>query len=187
MSKVEPLLLAEMDERTRALLEVTASMSDRAEPLNVFGTLAHHPKLLAAWLPFGGRLLLGGQLDRSLTELLILRTAWNTRSDYEWGQHVKIALDLGMAREAIDLVPAGGEADGWTDLESLALRACDELHALGRVDDATFDALGAHLSTSQLLELCFLVGHYEMLAMALRTLEVELDPGLEALPSDTAR
>ena len=184
MSKVEPVPLAEMDERTRELLSITAPMNRSDEPLRVFGTLAHHPKLLAAWLPFGGRLLLGGQLDRTLTELLILRAAWNARSDYEWGQHVQISLDLGIPREAIDRVPRGAEAAGWTRLEALALRACDELHEQRRIDDATFSALTEHLTTAQLLELCFLVGHYEMLAMALRTLDVELDPGLETLPAD---
>jgi alkylhydroperoxidase family enzyme len=181
--KLEPVPLADMDERTRDLL-TALDMGGGDEPLAVFGTLAHHPKLLASWLPFGGRLLAGGVLDRRITELAILRTAYNARSDYEWGQHVRICDELGIERAAVDRIPLGPSADGWTPLEALVLDATDQLHADGRIAPDTFDALGQHLDDPQRIELCFLVGHYEMLAMALETLEVEPDAhlGLERLP-----
>ncbi len=183
--RIAPLRLDELDERTR---EMVASLSAGigaagGEPAHIFGTIAHHPKLLHSWLGLGGRLLMGGQLDRRHTELVILRTAWNVRSDYEWGQHVRICLDLGIEREVIDRVPAGPDAPGWSPIEVLLVRATDELHADRRVGDETWAALEPQLTVPQRIELCFLVGHYEMVAMALRTLGVELDAGLEGLPA----
>jgi alkylhydroperoxidase family enzyme len=171
-----------MDERTRDLIKALP-IGDGDEPANIFRTLAHHPKLVASWLPLGGRLLAGGALDRRHTELVILRVACNVRSDYEWGQHVRICEQLGIEREAVDRIPLGPAADGWDPTEALVLQAVDELHADRRMGDATWTALGEHLDDKQRVELCFLVGHYEMVAMALKTLDVELDAGLEPLPS----
>ena len=104
--KVTPAPLAEMSERTRELM--SRALFDRdGEPLTIFTTIARHPKLFASWLPFASRLLSGGSLDRRLTELVILRVAWNMGSDYEWGQHAEISAALGIPRADIDPVDAG--------------------------------------------------------------------------------
>jgi len=170
-----------MSERTREQLS-RANLDKEGEPLAIFGTLARHPKLLAAWLPFAGRLLAGGTLERRATELIILRVAANMGNDYEWGQHVQISTDLGIERATIERVLAGPSAEGWSPLEALLLRATDELHSERHITSATWDALAAHLTEMQLIEVCFLVGQYEMLAMFLRTAGVQLEPGKESLP-----
>ena len=41
--------------------------------------------------------------------------------------------------------------------------------------DEVWTQLSAELSDTQLIELCMLVGHYEMLAMTLRSLRVQPD------------
>ena len=47
--------------------------------------------------------------------------------------------------------------------------------------------LAAELREPELIELCLLVGHYEMLAMTLNSLGVEAEPGaLASLDADTA-
>jgi alkylhydroperoxidase family enzyme len=170
-----------MSERTRDQLARNNLTPHGNEPLAIFATLAHHPKLLASWLPFGGRLLEGGSLDRRFTELIILRTAYNTGNVYEWGQHVEISRARGIEQAAIERIAAGPEVDGWSPLEALLLRATDELHIKRYVTNATWEALAEHLDEARLIELCFLVGHYEMLAMFLRTVGVQLEPGKERL------
>ena len=179
--KLTPVPLAEMSERTRGQIS-RANLDKDGEPLAIFGTMARHPKLFGSWLPFGGRLLAGGSLDRRSTELVILRVAYNMGNDYEWGQHVRICTDLGIERAAIDRVLAGPSADGWSPLEALLLQATDELHSERHITSTTWDALAEHLNEMQLIELCFLVGHYEMLAMFLRTVGVQLEAGKESLP-----
>jgi hypothetical protein len=59
----------------------------------------------------------------------------------------------------------------------LLLVATDELHDRRVITDRTWRELAAELSERQLMELCFLVGHYEMLAMTLNSLGVEPEPG----------
>lgn len=178
--KVTPLLLVEMNERTRELISRT-NLDRHGEPLTIFGTLAHHPKLFASWLPFASRLMSGGSLDRYLTELVILRVAWNMGNDYEWGQHVELSAAFGIERATLERITVGPSAAGWSPMEALLLQATDELHTERRITSATWDELGKQLNEVQLIELCFLVGHYEMLAMFLHTVGVQLEPGKEPL------
>ena len=113
---------------------------------------------------------------------MILRTAVCTGSSYEWGQHVRISLAIGMSRETIDRVAEGPEAEGWSPHEAALLRAVDELHADSVLSDETWAALGETYDERELIEAIMLVGHYHMVAFALRSLGVELDEGLEGLP-----
>ena len=132
---------------------------------------------------FGGYLLTAGTLSGRDRELLILRTALNCASPYEWGQHVRISEAGGIDRETIDRVVAGPDADGWSDSESALLRAADELHADAKIGDATWAELAKTYDERQLIEVPMVVGQYHMVAFTLNSLEVEQDAGLEDLPA----
>jgi 4-carboxymuconolactone decarboxylase len=149
---------------------------------NIFRTLARHGDLFRSWLRFGGYLLVGGTIPPIERELMILRTAVRCRSSYEWGQHVRISERMGIDREAIDRTLEGPDASGWTDHESVLIRAVDELHDGSRLSDATWDALAEAYDENQLIELTMLIGQYHMVAFALNSLGVQLDDGLESLP-----
>jgi hypothetical protein len=56
-----------------------------APPLRLSATLVRHHTLLRAWPPFASALQSGGLLPGRDRELLVLRTAWNDCSEYEWG------------------------------------------------------------------------------------------------------
>ncbi len=59
------------------------------------------------------------------------------------------------------------------------VRAVDELVGEGAIADATWTTLAAELDEQQLMDLVFTVGAYEVLAMALRSFDVELDDDLK--------
>src|SRR4051794_5313342 len=108
MARMEPLDEAEWGDDVRPALDATPpGVGVRLGDNNIFTTFARHPALFGAWLPFGGFLLQGATLGARDRELLILRTAVNCRSPYEWGQHVRIAERIGMPRDEIDRVAAG--------------------------------------------------------------------------------
>jgi 4-carboxymuconolactone decarboxylase len=163
---------------------LTADLGDRPRlgELNIFTTLARHPELFKTWMPFAGYLLISGKLPFADRELLILRTGYNCRAPYEWGQHVRIALSGGIEREVVDRVAAGPDAPGWDEREALLLRAADELHSDARISDATWAGLAGHLDQHQLIELPILVGQYHLVAFTLNSLGVQPEPGLEPLP-----
>jgi alkylhydroperoxidase family enzyme len=145
----------------------------RSEPPRIFTTLGRHRRLFRRWLWFAGALMPGGKLPREETELVILRVAHNTGSDYEWSQHERIGKRVGLSEEEISRVRMGAEAPGWSERRALLLQAADEMHEQRRIGDGLWARLERHLDEVLLIELCMLIGHYEMLAMTLNTLEVE--------------
>ena len=181
--RIPPLPPDEWNGDVKRILDtVPPGIDRRLGDNNIFPTFARHPDLFQAWLPFGGFLLTAGKLPGRDRELLILRTAVRTESSYEWGQHVRISLDGGIEREAIDRVLEGPDADGWTPHEAALLRAADELHDDSKISDATWTTLAETYDAEQLMEATMVVGHYHMVAFALNSFGVELDEGLEPLP-----
>lgn len=152
------------------------------EPPHVFTTLARHRGLFRRWLLFAGALMPGGTLPRRDTELLILRVAHRCGCEYEWHHHERLGRRAGLSTEEVERVRAGADAAGWSERQALLLRAADELHAERRISDSTWERLRPSLSDRQLIELCMLVGHYEMLAMTLNSLDVQPDPEAAAAP-----
>ncbi len=142
-------------------------------PPNIFTTLGRHRGLFRRWLWFAGGLMPGGKLPRIDSELVILRVAHNTGSDYEWGHHERLGQKAGLSAEQVARVREGADASGWSERQGLLLRAADEMHAEGRIGDELWARLAAELDEVRLIELCMLIGHYEMLAMTLNTLGVE--------------
>ena len=179
--RIEPLTEGDRDERTAELVRSLRRNPDGPD-LNIFATLAHHPRLLKRWSAFGGTLLYGGELEQRDRELLILRTAWNCRAHYEWGQHRAIGLDAGITAEEIDRIPEGPGAPGWSDPDAALLRAADELHTDARIGDVTWDALAGRYSSAQLIEVCMVVGQYHLVAFTLNSLGVELEAGVAGFP-----
>lgn len=146
-------------------------------PPNIFTTLARHRGLFRPWLRFAGSLMPGGLLPGEDTELLILRVAHNCGCEYEWKHHERIGAEAGLTPEEIERVRSGAEAPAWSARRQLLLRAADELHGQRTISDelwASLRELG--LSDAELIEVCMLVGHYEMLAMTLNALAVQPDP-----------
>jgi alkylhydroperoxidase family enzyme len=147
----------------------------RREPPHVFTTLARHRRLFRRWLWFAGGLMPRGTLPRRDTELVILRVAHNTGSEYEREQHEKIGRDVGMSVEEIARVREGAAASGWSERQVVLLETTDELHASQQIGDELWGRLRAQFGERELIELCMLVGHYEMLAMTLNSLRVQPD------------
>ncbi|MGW3176353.1 carboxymuconolactone decarboxylase family protein [Streptomyces sp. NPDC001153] len=151
---------------------------------NIFTTLVRHPGLFRHFLPFGSHLLREGRLPGRARELLILRTAYNTRAGYEWGRHVPLARAAGVTDEEIRRVGTGPDTQGWTPADARLLRAADELHRNARLSAATWSALAADHDEAQLIEITMLVGQYHMVAFFLNSAGTPLEPGYasDALP-----
>lgn len=145
--------------------------------VNIFATLARHPGLFRKWLPFGGKLL-AGKLPARERELLILRTGWRCRAEYEWAQHVPIARRAGLTDEEIERVKAGPDAPGWDRFDAVLLRAADELKDDSCITDATWSALAERYDERELIEVPMVVGHYLLVSGVLNSLGVPLESGV---------
>lgn len=179
--RIAPLARDGRDPKTDEMLTVLRQ-PDGSE-LNIFATLAHHPRLLKRWSAFGGALLYGARLSGRDRELLIMRTGYLCNAHYEWGQHVAFCRAAGMTDDEIARIAVGPDATGWSGDDATLLRAADELHADNRISDATWTALAARYDEQQLIEVCMIVGQYHLVAFTLNSLGVEPEPGLPAMPA----
>lgn len=169
-------------------IAAAAGRVTHTEPLRIFTTLSRHRRLFRSWLPLACVLLLRGDLPRADRELLVLRTAWNCGCWYEWVQHAGMATSHGLAPQLIDAIPGWSACAWWSPRQRHLLRAADELHDLRVITDDTWAGLAGELRDTELIELCFLVGHYEMLAMTLNSLDVQPEPGaLRAITGSRAQ
>jgi alkylhydroperoxidase family enzyme len=173
--RLEPLPLEEIDP------DIRERFGD-GPMLNIFRTLAHHPKLLKRWLVFGNHVLAKSSLPARERELVILRVGWRCRAEYEWSQHVDIALRSGVTEQDVRRVTEGPEAAGFSDAERALLRATDELLDDACVSDATWSALAAHFDKTRIMDLIFTVGQYNLVSMALNSLGVPLEQGARGFP-----
>ncbi|MFB8006297.1 nitroreductase family deazaflavin-dependent oxidoreductase [Nocardia sp. NPDC056000] len=130
------------------------------------------------YAPLALRLVPGSKLTRVDCELATLRTAWLVGARYEWHHHVYAARFSGLSLETVERVAAGPEDPGWTEQQRLLLRAVDELHSGRMILDDTWTGLSTHLTPAQRVDLCMLVGHYDMLAMLLKTHGIEPEPDM---------
>jgi alkylhydroperoxidase family enzyme len=151
---------------------------NRPKGLNALGVLAHHPAVTTAYHHLIGHALFATTITVRQRELLVLRVAHLRDADYEWAQHVFLADEAGITPDEVTRVRLGPDAEGWSPLERALLSAADELVTDARIGDATYAQLSAELDTQQLMDVLFTVGAYDVLAMFLRTFEVDLDDDL---------
>jgi AhpD family alkylhydroperoxidase len=142
---------------------------------HIFSTIGRQRGLFRGWLLFAGRLMPGGSLRRAESEMVILRVAHVRGCRYELEHHTRLARRAGLDDDAIGRVLAGPTAEGWSDRERTLLFAVDALLTTHDIDDGTWQSLKAHFREAQLVELCLLVGHYDMLATTIAALRVESD------------
>lgn len=180
--RIAPLPEGEWDAEARELIERSVGEAWRKPP-KLFTTLVRHPKLLKRWLVFGAHILRKSSLPARERELVILRTGWLCRAEYEWGHHVVIGKEAGITDDEVVRITQGAAAPGWSALDAALLRATDELCADKRIADDTWATLAKLLDTRQLMDLTFTVGEYVMVSMVLRTLGVEHDEGYPRFPT----
>jgi alkylhydroperoxidase family enzyme len=183
--RIEPLPESKWDPQLADMFgrENDGGLPTGGRVLNIFRTLAHHPKLLKRWTVFGNHVLFKSTLPARERELIILRIGWLCRSEYEFGQHTRIGRQAGLTDEEICRIPVGPDAPGWSAADVDLLRATDELHHDSKVSDATWQRLAARWNTQQMLDILFAVGQYTLVSMVLNSAGVQLDPGVEGFPA----
>lgn len=145
--------------------------------LNVFRMMAHAETGFRPLLGLGTAILAQQQLSPKLRELTILRVARLSPAEYEWVQHVPIALATGATQAQIDALARDDIEDASFDaIERLVLRFATEVIRDVRASDATFAALAGRLSPREIVELIVTVGYYMMIARLLETTAVDIDP-----------
>ena len=178
--RIEPVPEASRDAQQQAIAERFASSG----MTNAVATYLVHPALAEALLPYAQYVSNDSTLPARHRALLLLRTAWLTRSRYLWAHQARRALRNGLTRAELERIAHGPTAEGWSAFDATLLRAADELHVDSFVSDATWAAMTREYDTNQLIDLVYGVGDLTMHAGVLNTLGVALEDDVEErLPS----
>lgn len=173
--RLAPVAREEWTDRQEGLLGSIDLGGD--DSLNLFTTLAHHPRLLKHWIPFAGTMLLRSTLTPRERELLILRTSVRVDALYEWVAHVSISRPLGFGQAEIDGLLEGPAAALWSEGDAVLLTAVDELIDDSVISERTWGELEKSHTAEQLIEIPMMVGAYVMLGYVVNSLGIEPDAG----------
>jgi 4-carboxymuconolactone decarboxylase len=149
------------------------------------GVLLHSPPLADGWNSMLGAVRGASTLPADIRELAILRVASRNGADYEWAAHEPLARQAGLGDEAIAAIQVGGSvsagtpgaygASGRADSSDgglsparwAALAYADAMTVHVAVPDEVFDAVRAHFSEREVLELTVTVATYNMVSRVL--------------------
>lgn len=145
------------------------------EPLLLFRTLAHNPRVLRR-IQRGG-LLDPGSISVRQRELVILRSCARCNAGYEWGVHATLfGGAAGLDDTQLEATWTGATLGTWNGEERVLLRLCDELHETSRVTDTTWSSLRLHFNEAQCIELVTLAGLYHAVSFVVNATQVESEP-----------
>ena len=187
--RIQPVSLNDADPETRELLGALSTLrGDDAEVLNVFKTMAQHPKLMKRWLVFANHVLTKSTLSGRDRELAILRAGWRCDAPYEWGQHVATGRREGITDDEVAQIAAGPNAPGWSAHDAAILRG---RRAARPLDDLRRNLGHAHrdLRRVECMDLVLTIGQYHLVSFALNAFGVERDDGIDdpAIPFPPSR
>jgi alkylhydroperoxidase family enzyme len=158
----------------KASPEVREMLGRLPSPANIFSMMAHAETCLKPVMKLGGTLLGKLKLDPKLRELCLLHAVKLEGGEYEWLQHVPIAIDLGATQQQIDALAKGDDRASCFDAcEQAALRFTREVVVDARGSEAALAELRRYLSDREVTELILMAGFYIMLARLTETLGVE--------------
>lgn len=177
--RIPPIQRQEADPRSEAQFLRIESLGGYVPNMHL--TFGSHPELYAAWLPFAVHVMPNSTLAARHRQLLILGTCFAWRAVYPWAHHARISESLrALSSEEVARIEAGPGHASWSKNEAALLRACLETRTVGQISETTWATLAAHHDPKQLLDIVFTIGQYTLIATALNSLRVELDPGFEA-------
>jgi 4-carboxymuconolactone decarboxylase len=175
-TKMARVTLVQKDQAHPIMREVFKTTEEHGfKVLNLFKALANSPKIGRDFIRLGTAILFKGQLSPLLRELAILRVANLTDANYEWTQHVAIALSCGVSKEQIDDIPDWKNSTRFNEKERAVLLYTDEVTQNIRTLDGTFSKIKDFFNEQDVVELTVTIGYYGMVSRVLETLQIELE------------
>lgn len=145
-----------------------------------YGVLLHSPNLAARVAHTGTYVRFDLDLPEALKELVIITTAREIKSQYEFAAHARLARQAGLAESTIQAVAKGTALQGLAGEEAFLVRYVQELLRHHKISDATFKAVQERYGTQKTVEITALIGHYLLVGQILLAFEVELPEGVKA-------
>jgi 4-carboxymuconolactone decarboxylase len=138
--------------------------------------LAHAETTGKRVLSLGNALLSQVELQPKLRELAILQVAHESGADYEWVQHVPLALSAGVTQAQIEAIEQGSLSSGlFTGREQQVLHFTKEVYWDRTISDEDFAGIMQAFTPREIVELVLTIGFYTMLARFMKVLVIDID------------
>jgi 4-carboxymuconolactone decarboxylase len=141
------------------------------------GIRLHSPRLAEIAAPLNRYLRNEAGIAPPIRELAILTVARTLDSRFEWAAHEKEALQVGLARAAVETVRARKPVDGLPETEATVIKLGRELFGAHRLSPETFAAAHRIFGARMLVDLVTLMGEYSATAALLAAFDIQLHPG----------
>lgn len=147
----------------------------------------YSPQMIEHIFPASTYLRFGTEKDQRLTELTILATAREVRSQYEWSAHEPPALAAGLEPEIVEIVKQRTPLDealdvpGLGDVERTIIQFTREAVSDERVSAETFAHARELFGDQGVMDLTGLIGYYNFVNITLKAFDLQLEPGRERL------
>lgn len=166
---------------TRSLFErVREAKGSEFEMPALYRVLGHAPAMFDAWLNFAWPLREHAKTPRRLRELMILRGAQLTGTEYEWAHHLRMACIAGVSDAHIDELRDWRSSGAFDAQDRAALELAEEVTNGPGASAHTLEALRAQgFDDEALVELVLTASFYVCVGRVLGSLGIELEAGYE--------
>ena len=139
-----------------------------------YGVLLHSPDLAARVAHTGSYVRYNLDLPEALRETIIIATAREIKSQYEFYAHARLARQAGVSEDTIQAIARGTAPQGLSGDEERLVRYVQELLRNHKISDATFNAVRDRFGMQKTLEITALVGHYLLVGQILAAFDSTL-------------
>lgn len=141
--------------------------------------LVNSPRMYRTFVTHLAELVARTGLPPRDRQIVCLRMLELCNEVYEKTHHITISRKVGLTEEEIAAI-LKGQGSCLTDFDCTVLKATDELFRDQSVSDGTWEKLAQRYSQQQLMEIVFLAGCYQTMAMLTKTFGIQLEPDLES-------
>jgi 4-carboxymuconolactone decarboxylase len=141
--------------------------------------LIHSPRMYRTFVTHLGELIARTNLPPRDRQIVCLRMLELCNEVYEKTHHITISRKVGLTDEEISAI-LKGQGACLTASDCTVLKATDELFRDQCISDATWSKLAEHYAQQQLMEIVFLAGCYQTMAMLTKSFGMQLEPDLES-------
>lgn len=141
-------------------------------PLNIHRVLANAPEFYAGFAKYATVLRGPGETSRADRELAILRTTQSLGANYEFIQHRRIGLAVGLREEQVDALSDWRKSDAFDPRQRLILEFTDVQLRRKRISKALWKKLQARFSPGEIVELTLVTGFYTAVAQLTHALPI---------------
>ena len=154
-----------------------AIVGSRGSVRGPYGILLQSPDLASRVAHTGTFVRFELDLPESLKETIIITTAREIDSQYEFYAHARLAREAGTSEDTIQAIANRTAPAGLSGDEEMVVRYTQELLRNHKISDATFNAVRDRFGIQKTVEITALIGHYLLVGQILAAFDVDLPEG----------